>query len=149
MFGTRLELGPGLPLGAGGRVPRTVGSRAISHLVRIERERSPRRSVFCRFIGHGVQDVLGLRKPMGPSLFRYQLSLQPSGNPILLVGRKGRYLGKNICERPGHALRIMPSGLPNKPLQPDEAAVGTLGVTSCDRLVGGLAAQRQGVRRIS
>jgi hypothetical protein len=73
--------------------------------------------------------------------------LQPSGNPILLVGRKGRYLGEDICERPGHALRILPRGLPNKPLQADEAAARTLGVTSCGRLGGGFAAERQAVGR--
>ena len=89
-----------------------MGSRGISHLVRIERGRSARFLVACCLIGQGIQDVLGLCKSMGPSFFGHELRLEPSGNPILLVGRKGRYLGEDICERPSHAPRILPGGLP-------------------------------------
>jgi hypothetical protein len=43
--------------------------------------------------------------------------LQPSCNPILLVGRKGRQLGEDVFERLSHASRILSGRLPNKPLQ--------------------------------
>jgi hypothetical protein len=99
-----------------------VGSLGISHFVRIERSRSTRCLVACCLVGEGVQDVLGLRKSMGPSLFGHELRLEPSGNPILIVRRKGRYLAEDICERPSHAPRIPPRGLPNKPLQMTRAA---------------------------
>jgi hypothetical protein len=110
-----------LPLRAGGRAPRTVGSRGISHLVRIERGRSARCLVASCLIGQGIQDVLGLRKSTGPPLFGHEFRLEPSRNPVLLVWRKGRYLGEDICERPSHAPRILPGGLPNKPLQRTKA----------------------------
>ena len=56
----------------------------------------------------GIQDAMGLRKLMGPSLFGHEFRLEPIGNPILRVGGKGGYLGKDICERPSHAPRILP-----------------------------------------
>jgi hypothetical protein len=45
--------------------------------------------------------------------------LQPSGNPILLVGWEGRQLGEDVFERLSHASRILSGRLPNKPLQAD------------------------------
>jgi hypothetical protein len=47
--------------------------------------------------------------------------LQPSGDPILLVGREGRQLGEDVFERLSHAARILSAKLPYKPLQPEEA----------------------------
>jgi hypothetical protein len=69
--------------------------------------------------------------------------LQPSGDPILLVGRERRQLGEDVFERLGHALRILSGRLPNNPLQ---LAIPPQGhrVRSWCRLGGAPAAERQG-----
>jgi hypothetical protein len=110
-------LGPELPQVAGETAPKTCRSRVTSHLVRIEIGCSTRGQVGQRFVGHCVQEVLGLGESVRPSLLGYEFGLQPSGNPILLVGWKGRQLGEDVFERLSHASRIPSERLPNKLLR--------------------------------
>jgi len=109
-------LGPEPPRVAGETAPKTGRSRVTSHLVRIEIGCSTRGQVAQGFVGQCVQQVLGLGESMRPSLLGHEFGLQPSGNPILLVGWKGRQLGEDVFERLSHASRIPAGKLPNKPL---------------------------------
>jgi hypothetical protein len=98
-----------------------------SHLVRIEFCGSTRGCISKSFVCQGVQGILGPFETASPPLLGRELSLQPIGDAILLVRRKGRDLEKNAAQGPSHPERIRSEGLPNNPLQPDRAAARVLG----------------------
>jgi len=88
-------LGPELPRVADETAPKIGRSRVTSHLVRIEICCSARGQVGQASSANALSS-LGTGRIVASTPPRHEFGLQPSCNPILLVGRKGRQLEKTF-----------------------------------------------------